>query len=142
VQVIPEFGESGPRPLDGGQTRITKVRLPIPDSARGQMADPSRVTFYHLLTHTSGLAPWRDVFHAAGPAPAPPDQVDPLPRAERWRRALRALCAYSFVGQPGDRVVRYSHLGLMLLGEVVSRLPGCAGALDQVLRLRCLTGCH
>ena len=89
VQVIPEFGESGPRPLDGGQDPHSKIPLPTPDTARGQTADPARVTFYHLLTHTSGLAPWRDVFNAAGPAPVPPDQVDPIPRAERWARALR-----------------------------------------------------
>jgi CubicO group peptidase (beta-lactamase class C family) len=122
ARVIPEFAESGPRPLDGGQDPHTKIRLPTPEAVRYQTADPGRVTFYHLLTHSSGLAPWRDVFNAAGPAPAPPDQLDPIPRAERWARALRALCAYPFVGQPGDRVVRYSDLGLMLLGEATSRL--------------------
>jgi CubicO group peptidase (beta-lactamase class C family) len=136
VQVLPEFGESGLRPLDGGQDPHTKVRLPTPEAARTQTADPRRVTFYHLLTHISGLAPWRDVFNAAGPAPVPPDQVDPIPRAERWARALRALCGYPFVGQPGDRIVRYSDLGLMLLGEAVSRLHGAPGALDEALRAR------
>jgi CubicO group peptidase (beta-lactamase class C family) len=136
VRVIPEFGASGPRPLDGGQDPHSKRQLPTPESARGQMADPARVTFYHLLTHTAGVAPWRDVFNAAGPAPAPPTQVDPVPRAERWARALRALCEYPFVGQPGDRVVRYSDLGLMLLGEAASRLHGTPGALDAVLQAR------
>jgi CubicO group peptidase (beta-lactamase class C family) len=134
VQVIPEFGESGPRPLDGGQDPHTKALLPTPEAARGQTADPGQVTFYHLLTHTSGLAPWRDVFNAAGPAPLPPDQPDPIPRAERWARALRALCGYPFVGQPGDRTVRYSDLGLMLLGEAASRLN--AAPLDETLRAR------
>jgi CubicO group peptidase (beta-lactamase class C family) len=136
VRVLPEFGESGPRPLDGGQDPNTKMPLPTPEAVRNQTADPRRVTFYHLLTHSSGLAPWRDVFNAAGPAPVPPDQVDLIPRAERWTRALRALCGYPFVGQPGDRVVRYSDLGLMLLGEAVSRLHGAPGMLDEALRAR------
>lgn len=135
VHVIPEFGASGPRPLDGGQDPHTKVPLPTPDTALGQMADPEQVTFYQLLTHTSGLAPWRDVFNAAGPAPVPPGEVDPIPRAERWARALHALCHYPFVGQPGDHVVRYSDLGLMLLGEAVSRLCG-TDSLEEALRAR------
>jgi CubicO group peptidase (beta-lactamase class C family) len=122
VRVIPEFDESGPRPLDGGQDPHTKVRLATPESARGQMADPGRVTFYHLLTHTAGIAPWRDVYNAAGPAPTPPDQVNMISQPVRWARALDALCQYPFVGQPGEGIVRYSDLGLMLLGEAVSRL--------------------
>jgi CubicO group peptidase (beta-lactamase class C family) len=147
VQVIPEFGTSGPRPLDGGQGLHTKIMLPTPDAGRGQTADPTRVTFYHLLTHTSGLAPWRDVFNAAGPAPRPPPDPDPIPRAERWNRALRAVCNYPFVGQSGDHIVRYSDLGLMLLGEAAARLHSAfsispdssappAVRLDEVLRAR------
>lgn len=126
VAAVPEFGASGPRVLDGGQDPHSKVRLPTPPGAVGQSADPAQVTLRMLLTHTSGLAPWRDVYRAAGPAPRPPDETDPVSRAERWSRALRALCAYPFVGQPGEGIVRYSDLGLMLLGETVMRLdaPG------------------
>jgi CubicO group peptidase (beta-lactamase class C family) len=134
VTVIPEFGASGPRPLDGGQDPHSKAQLPTPDAVRGQTADPARVTFYHLLTHTSGLAPWRDVFNAAGPAPLPPDQRDPVTREQRWEKALEALCTYPFVGQPGEGVVRYSDLGLMLLGEAVSRLFDWPGDLAETLR--------
>ncbi len=136
VDVIPEFGASGPRPLDGGMDPHSKVRLPVPPEAEGQWADPNRVTLRHLLTHTSGLAPWRDVFNAAGPAPAPPTEPDPVPRALRWARALAALCSYPFVGQPGEGVVRYSDLGLMLLGEAASRAAGSPGALEVVVRDR------
>lgn len=150
VQVIPEFGASGPRPLDGGQDPHTKILLPTPGAARHQTADPTRVTFYHLLTHTSGLAPWRDVFNAAGPAPLPPDRPDPIPRAERWNRALNALCHYPFVGQPGDHIVRYSDLGLMLLGEATTRLYSTspdssaisAESLDEILRVRVFDPLH
>lgn len=141
VTIIPEFGASGPRPLDGGQDPHSKVQLPTPEEVRGQTADPSRVTFYHLLTHTSGLAPWRDVFNAAGPAPLPPGQHDPIPREQRWANALRALCGYPFVGQPGEGVVRYSDLGLMLLGEAVSRLQTMPGKLDMALHTHLFEPC-
>lgn len=137
VEIVPEFGAGGARPLDGGQDPHTKAHLPTPEDAVGQMVDPARVTFWHLLTHTSGLAPWRDVFNVAGAAPTPPHQPDPLSRAARWSNALKALCAYPFVAQPGG-VVRYSDLGLMLLGEAASRLNGTPGELDKAVRARVL----
>ncbi len=136
IRVLPEFGAASPRGIDGGQDPHSKQHLPTPDALRGRTVDPARVTFRHLLTHTSGLPPWRDVFNAAGPPPAPPAESDPVSRAERWQRGLMALCAYPFVGEPGD-VVRYSDVGLMLLGEAVSRLDsGCSGALDCAIQRR------
>jgi CubicO group peptidase (beta-lactamase class C family) len=135
VSVVPEFGVGGPRPIDGGMDPHSKRPMPTPVELRGQTADPARVTFRHLLTHTSGLAPWRDVFNAAGPAPTPPQQPDPLARETRWTRALEALCSYPFVSTP-DGVVRYSDLGLMLLGEATARLHG--GPLDAAIKARVL----
>lgn len=134
VSVIPEFGASGPRPLDGGQDPHSKEMLPTPEEAAGQTADPTLVTFRHLLTHTSGIAPWRDVYNATGPAPSPPTDPDPIPRSERWARGLKAIYEYPFVGQPGD-AVRYSDLGLMLLGESAARLHG-VGDLAETIRRR------
>jgi CubicO group peptidase (beta-lactamase class C family) len=107
------------------------VRLPLAANLRNQVADPTLVTFRHLLTHTAGLAPWRDVFVAAGPPPLPPDLPDPISPSERWQRALDAICAYPFAGHVGDQV-RYSDLGLMLLGEASARLGG--SGLDQTLQ--------
>lgn len=133
ADVIPEFAASGPRSMDGGQDPHTKEMLPILDDVRGQTVDPRAVTLRQLVTHTSGLAPWRDVFNAAG---SPPDQRDPVSRIERWAKALQALCAYPFVGQPGEGVVRYSDLGLMLLGEAASRLHGTPGNLEAVVEAR------
>src|SRR5262249_7168663 len=121
ASVIPEFASQSPRPIDGGQDPHSKIHLPTPEHLEGKTVDPGLVTFWHLLTHTSGLPAWRDVFNAAGPAPVPPDQPDPLSRDERWSRAVKALCAYPFIDQPGARVV-YSDIGLMLLGEAVVRL--------------------
>ena len=67
----------------------------------------------------------------------PPGQRDPISRQKRWANALKALCGYPFVGQPGQPglgVVRYSDLGLMLLGEAVSRLQDAPGKLDTALQ--------
>lgn len=135
MAVLPEFGRSGPRPVDGGIDPHSKKPLPVKDEMRDKRIDPARVTFRHLLTHTSGLAAWRDVYNAAGPAPVPPDGFDPIPRQERWSRALAALCNYPFVDEPGSGV-RYSDLGLMLLGEAVSRLYGASGQLDKAIAAR------
>jgi CubicO group peptidase (beta-lactamase class C family) len=122
VKIVPEFGTISPRAIDGGQDPHSKERLATPTELNGQMVDPARVTFRHLLTHTSGLPAWRDVFIAAGDAPVPPDQPDPIPREVRWKRAVEALCGYPFVGQPDGVTVRYSDVGLMLLGEAVRRM--------------------
>lgn len=134
---IPEFSAVQPRSVDGGMDPHDKIPLPTPDNKRALQVDPATVTLYHLLTHTSGLAPWRDVFNAAGDAPPPPDQPDPIGREERFKRALDALCHYPFVST-ADGVVRYSDLGLMLLGEATSRLHGRGGRLDDAIRDRVL----
>jgi len=135
VKIVPEFGAITPRTMDGGQDPHSKVRLPTPVHIIGKTIDPALVTFRQLLTHTSGLPAWRDVYNAAGPAPVPPDQTEPLPRTQRLLNGLQAIYAYPFVGQPGEQVV-YSDIGLILLGEAVSRLG--AAPLDEVIRQRVL----
>jgi CubicO group peptidase (beta-lactamase class C family) len=129
VTVIPEFG-GAPRPIDGGQDPHTKQPLATPSELNGQLADPNAITFRHLLTHTSGIAPWRDVYNRAGTTPPPPQENDPINKHTRWERAIAAICEYPFVGHP-DGVIRYSDLGLMLLGECVARLVG--QPLDEAL---------
>lgn len=134
VSVIPEFGVINPRPIDGGQDPHTRVKFPIPEDKKGKTVDPTQVTFRHLLTHTSGLAPWRDVYNSAGLPPQPPDRSMLIPRETRWANALHALYRYPFVGFPGEKV-RYSDLGLMLLGEAVSRLhTNSSGKIDEAIR--------
>lgn len=133
VEFIPEFGAISPRPIEGGQDPHTKQPLPVTDGLEGQTVDPAGVTLWHLLTHTSGLPPWRDVYTVA-PAPVEPPQVDPITPDERWRRAVERLCSYGFVAPIGEAVA-YSDVGLMLLAEVVARLNGTdlATAITQLV---------
>jgi serine-type D-Ala-D-Ala carboxypeptidase len=134
--VLPEFAALSPRPIDGGQDPHSKQPLPTPPTLVGATVDPTSVTFRHLLTHTSGLPPWRDVYKSAGDAPLPPEGADPTPRHLRWERALAALVRYPFVAPPNG-IVRYSDVGLMLLGEATARLHG--GDLEDAIQKRVIT---
>ena len=128
--VLPAFAQSGPRPIEGGQDPHTLQRQPVEPELAGQTVDPQRVTFRHLLTHTSGLPAWRDVFAIAGPVPFPPEAHRPLEGEARWAQALPVICNYPFIDQPGQRVV-YSDIGLMLLGQAVQVL--CSQPLDRLI---------
>lgn len=130
VDVIPEFGEINPRPIHGGQDPHTREQLPIDEQFTGQSVDPTQVTFKHLLTHSSGLPPWRDVFNRANAKPPEPPQANQPIDTTRWQHALKAMVNYPFVGTIGD-TVRYSDIGIMLLGEAVARLNGTT--LDDVI---------
>ena len=120
VEIIPEFGAINPRSINGGQNPHTKQIEPVDEQFSGEKVNPAQVTIFHLLTHTSGLPPWRDVYNVA-PAPTPPTEPDDHSPQERWSRAVQRLCVYPFVAPP-DTGVRYSDIGLMLLGEVVARV--------------------
>ena len=128
--VLPEFARSGPRPIEGGQDPHTLQRQTVEPEFAGQTVDPRLVTFRHLLTHTSGLPAWRDVFAIAGPVPFPPQALQALEGDARWAQALPVICNYPFMDQPGQRVV-YSDIGLMLLGQAVQVM--CGQPLDQVI---------
>lgn len=123
VTLIPEFGVSGVRPMDGGQDPFTRELLPVAPEYHDRTIDPALVTFRHLLTHTSGLAPWRAIFRETGPIPPPPGQPDSLDRQTRWENGLRLIYGCPFVDVPG-KAIHYSDLGFILLGETVSRLQG------------------
>jgi CubicO group peptidase (beta-lactamase class C family) len=131
ASVIPELGEAGPHLVEGGQEPLTRRRLPTPSERAGWTADPAAVTFRQLLTHTSGLAPWRSVFEAAGPVPPEPGAADPVDPVIRHAAAIEAVVAYPFVDRPG-RAFAYSDLGFMLLGETLRRLHGTS--LDAIVR--------
>lgn len=127
VEFIPEFGEIGPRNIDGGQDPHTRLHLSVPTELTGQQVDPANVTLWHLLTHTSGLPPWRDVFTIA----PPPTPSHTPTSAQRWQLGLERLISYAFVDRIG-KSIRYSDIGLMLLGEVVARLNN--STLDEAIQ--------
>jgi len=123
VKIIPEFGASGPRGVDGGQDPLTWEMLPTPAGRESWTIDPAPVTYRQLLTHSSGLAPWHSIFRETGPTPLPPDETDPIVVEERWEAALAAIGSYPFVARPGVEF-HYSDLGFMLLGMAVARRFG------------------
>lgn len=134
ADLVPEFAALTSREIAGGQNPQTKEAEPVDPRFAGQVVRAKQITCWHLLTHTSGLPAWRDVYAIADPPP-PPTDSDPLAQVERWQRALRQICTYPFVAPP-DTGVRYSDIGLMLLGEVVARLHGTPGDLETALRER------
>ena len=123
VDVVPEFGRLNPREIASGQDPHTRVRLPVDERFRGLTVDPGDVTFKHLLTHSSGLPPWRSVYLlAADRPPPPPTHVRHYDEA-RWRSGLSAMVDFPFAGTIGS-TIRYTDIGIMLLGEAVARLHG------------------
>ncbi len=136
VNIIPEFGEGGMREIGEGQDPHSKEALPIVDGLAGQKVDPAVINYFHLMTHTSGLAAWRDVYTVAD-APVAPPENGPISRSERWSKAVKKLCSYKFVNSP-EAGVTYSDIGLMLLGEAVARLHGQSGELDKAIAARVL----
>ncbi len=131
VQVLPEFGRISPRAIGSGQDPHTRDFNPVEESFRGESVKPADVSFRHLLTHSSGLPPWRSVYLLAADEAPPPPAGGGLYAAERWRRGLAAMVEFPFAGAIGH-TVRYTDLGIMLLGEAVARLQG--GRLDQAVQ--------
>ncbi len=87
------------------------VRSIVPEF-QGEGKD--KVTVRHLLTHTSGLPAYVEFFRDFSPAQAGPDTR---------RRILERIYATPLEAPPGTRAV-YSDLGIILLGELLSRVLG------------------
>ncbi|MCY4073227.1 MAG: serine hydrolase [Chloroflexi bacterium] len=130
VDVIPEFGQLNPREISGSQDPHTRRFLPIDGEYDELSVDVTEVRFKHLLTHSSGLPPWRSVYLLASEgAPAPPATGSAYEET-RWQRGLASMLRFPFAGPIGE-AVRYTDIGIMLLGEAVARLHG--GRLDKAL---------
>lgn len=121
TDVLAEF--NGVRPIGPTEDPLTKTPVPADPALAGQEVNARHVTFWHLLTHTSGLAAWRSLYRENG------EQGDgvPLPHqvsAERRARRVAAIHGlYGFAYPPGARMV-YSDLGIILLGQAIARLAG------------------
>ncbi|HIE48034.1 TPA: hypothetical protein EYP84_03990, partial [Candidatus Bipolaricaulota bacterium] len=70
------------------------------------------VTVWHLLTHTSGLPPWADLFSQAQGR----DKALELLYSDKWPLAA-PIC------EPGERVI-YSDLGYILCGVAIEEITG------------------
>lgn len=111
--VLPEFSGLRPiqpyeNPLDWGKT--------VSVTDQPGTVDADQVTFRNLLVHNSGLPAWR----------AFKDQPD--------AHAALQMALNTFFSYPtGERIV-YSDVGLILLGEAVSRLTG--SPLDETIYQR------
>jgi CubicO group peptidase (beta-lactamase class C family) len=129
ADVLPEFG--GVRLIGPAEDPISKTPLPADPAFAGQAVDARQVTFWHLLTHTSGLAAWRSLYKEngeQGPDVPLPHQVSV---EQRNRRVAAIHDRYGFAFPPGQRMI-YSDLGVILLGEAVARLAGIS--LEAYLR--------
>ena len=62
------------------------------------------ITIQHLLTHTSGLPAWKPIYKSAS----------------NYKETIAAICQTDLEQPPGEKY-RYSDLGMMLLGEILSR---------------------
>lgn len=131
VDVIPEFADVNPRAIRGSQDPHTRRFLPAAGATEGRHVDVRNVQFAHLLTHTSGLPPWRSVYLMARQQPPAPPEAGSAYDDAHWRRGLQAMLGLPFAGPVGESV-RYSDIGIMLLGEAVARLQG--KRLDQALQ--------
>ena len=113
AEVLPEF--AGQRPIGPTEDPLASVTVPPNPQFAGQEVDAGTITFWHLLTHTSGLAAWRSLYRVPLPHLVPADL--------RARRIGAIYREYGFAYPPGARVV-YSDLGFILLGEAIARLAG------------------
>ncbi len=136
VEVLPEFASLSPRAIGSGQDPHSRKFLPIDDALRGHFVEPAHVSFRHLLTHSSGLPAWRAVYLLAADGPPPTPSSGQRHSEERWRRALEEIVSFPFVCPIGETPL-YSDIGIMLLGEAVSRLVGAP--LDSAVRELVLT---
>ena len=123
VDVLPEFSPT--RAITATEDPVTKILVPADPAFAGQEVNSRQVTFYHLLTHTSGLAAWRSLYLESNEGREENEIELPhrVPKKARAHRLAAIHGKYGFAYPPGRRSV-YSDLGIILLGEAVARLSG------------------
>lgn len=120
---LPDF--AGPRYIGPVEDPLTKEAMPPPEPWRNLNLPVSAtlVTFRHLLTHTSGLPGWRNLYSICGGIPQRPNSTHRAELLRRQRVGLAAICGFNFAYPPGQSYI-YSDIGLILLGNA---LAACAG---------------
>jgi CubicO group peptidase (beta-lactamase class C family) len=119
--VLPEF--DGTRAIGPTEDPLTKALVPADPAFARHKINARQITFWHLLTHTSGLAAWRSLYLENDDGEE--DHDVPLPHRISVEQRARRLAAihrlYGFAYPPEQRMV-YSDLGIILLGEAVARV--------------------
>jgi CubicO group peptidase (beta-lactamase class C family) len=121
IDVLPEF--DGVRPIGPTENPMTKLIEPPDPVFAGREVNAGQVTFWHLLTHTSGLAAWRSLYRESEEG----EESIPLPHhvaKEKRARRIAAIHEKFDFAYPLGRLAVYSDLGLILLGEAIARLTG------------------
>ena len=96
-----------------GKVRLSEpVSQFLPGFIDGAASDEERswrkkITIEHLLTHTAGLAAWKPLYKSVN----------------SYAELLQAIYATPLESEPGRRF-RYSDLGMILAGEIASRIGG------------------
>ena len=86
------------------------------EGAQPTAVDAGRVTFRHLLTHTSGLPAWRPLYKEGSPD------------------AARHVALTTYFSYPTGARIIYSDIGLILIGMVIESLTG--QPLDEAVNRR------
>lgn len=128
---IPAF--DGERMIGPFEDPISKEMMPpLPAwQAYRTSIDAGEITFRHLLTHTSGLPAWRNLYARCG---APPERPHAMHRGEllrRQRTAIGAITEFDLAYPPGQSYV-YSDLGLILLGAAIAACAGDPTVADTI----------
>ncbi len=120
---LPEF--AGPRYIGPVEDPISKEPMPPPEAWRDHNGAVSAtlVTFRQLLTHTSGLPAWRNLYSICGGIPQRPNSTHRAELLRRQRVGLAAICGFNFAYPPGQSYI-HSDIGMILLGNA---LAACAG---------------
>jgi CubicO group peptidase (beta-lactamase class C family) len=120
---LPEF--AGPRYIGPIEDPVTREAILPPEPWRSYPSaiSATAVTFRHLLTHTSGLPAWRNLYSVCGGVPQRPSTTHRAELLRRQRVGLAAICGFNFAYPPGQSYI-YSDIGMILLGHA---LAACAG---------------
>ena len=104
--VLPEFSGQRPiRPYDDPLKPGATVAVSW-EGAQPTTVDAGRVTFRHLLTHTSGLPAWRPLYREGSPD------------------AARRVALTTYFSYPTGARIIYSDIGLILIGMAIESLTG------------------